>query len=816
MVGVLLKYVNLGIGWRPRLFVLREGVFSYYKVFGAGATVNAARLLEYLRGVGEVYLVGVEVSMVERRDVRRGGAGGVRGRGVGGGAAIGSGPPLPPPPPYAAMPTPSAEIHLQVSGVRESESDARKFYVHTGSTSMTLRAETADDRWIWLAALRSAKTAWARASSTPRGGEDASGRAETAAFEGALTSVSARVRAQGGSASLEAGVREAFIAEHERQESLREGDARRAEVLLARVYELENERRQLETALVVEGRSRGSGGMGGDGGGDGSGAPNLTRRSSALSFSDGAASEDEREGTGLGDGAALGAGPDAEDTEEEEFFDAAEVTSDGEGGTPRVEGGGASGTASGAPGTLRGHSRRSSMTMEPAPGLCTPTHSVSREAGVVLEVDGSGPAVSAPAPVEPRPPTPASTDDDDAGWALALKQGKTEKTPVRRTRLPAPEQAEKSVSLWSLIKGMVGKDLSRVCLPVYFNEPLSALQTIAEGMEYSSLLDEAAGFPAQSSERLLRVAAFAVSQYSATYGRTCKPFNPLLGETYELVAPERGRGFRFLAEKVVHHPTVIAAHAVGAEGWIYSGDAEVQSRFWGRSIELRPVGILRVEFADGDAYAWSKVTTSLNNLVLGKVYVDHGGIMRVRCVGSGLTARLRFKETGLFFDKDPRSVRGQLEAGDTRYERPIISGHWDEGLDAEMPDKTTIPLWRAAPPPPDPTRYCLSAFAITLNESTPDAAASAPTDCRRRPDQHALELGRYDHADAEKQRLEVKQRAARKAADRGEPIRPRWFLDTTPVTGKPDEDRPKYQYRGGYWAARRTGDFSGCRDIFGQ
>lgn len=46
----------------------------------------------------------------------------------------------------------------------------------------------------------------------------------------------------------------------------------------------------------------------------------------------------------------------------------------------------------------------------------------------------------------------------------------------RRTELPKPAQAEKSISLWSLIKEMVGKDLTRVCLPVYFNEPLSALQ----------------------------------------------------------------------------------------------------------------------------------------------------------------------------------------------------------------------------------------------------------------------------------------------------------------------------------------------------
>jgi hypothetical protein len=30
--GVLLKYVNLGKGWRHRLFVLRGGVLRYYKV----------------------------------------------------------------------------------------------------------------------------------------------------------------------------------------------------------------------------------------------------------------------------------------------------------------------------------------------------------------------------------------------------------------------------------------------------------------------------------------------------------------------------------------------------------------------------------------------------------------------------------------------------------------------------------------------------------------------------------------------------------------------------------------------------------------
>lgn len=48
--------------------------------------------------------------------------------------------------------------------------------------------------------------------------------------------------------------------------------------------------------------------------------------------------------------------------------------------------------------------------------------------------------------------------------------------------------------------------------------------------------------------RVLHVAAFAVSGYASTSGRSCKPFNPLLGETYEADYPDKG--VRFISEKV--------------------------------------------------------------------------------------------------------------------------------------------------------------------------------------------------------------------------------------------------------------------------
>lgn len=84
-----------------------------------------------------------------------------------------------------------------------------------------------------------------------------------------------------------------------------------------------------------------------------------------------------------------------------------------------------------------------------------------------------------------RQGVPGRGAQEDPGWLD--KEGPA---PPRRTSLPKPAQAEKSVSLWSIIKECVGKDLSRVCLPVFFNEPFSALQRIAEELEYSSLLDK--------------------------------------------------------------------------------------------------------------------------------------------------------------------------------------------------------------------------------------------------------------------------------------------------------------------------------------
>lgn len=74
------------------------------------------------------------------------------------------------------------------------------------------------------------------------------------------------------------------------------------------------------------------------------------------------------------------------------------------------------------------------------------------------------------------------------------------------------------------------------------------LQRLTEDLEYHELLDRAAKCES-SLEQLCYVAAFTVSSYSTTVFRTSKPFNPLLGETFELDRLEEN-GYRSLCEQV--------------------------------------------------------------------------------------------------------------------------------------------------------------------------------------------------------------------------------------------------------------------------
>ncbi|KAG1121939.1 hypothetical protein G6F42_011945 [Rhizopus arrhizus] len=88
----------------------------------------------------------------------------------------------------------------------------------------------------------------------------------------------------------------------------------------------------------------------------------------------------------------------------------------------------------------------------------------------------------------------------------------------RRQILPSPAKND-GVSALSIFRKNIGKDLSQIAMPVSMNEPLSMLEKACEDLEYSALLEKAAQCK-NSMDRIMYVAAFAVSSYSSSQWRS--------------------------------------------------------------------------------------------------------------------------------------------------------------------------------------------------------------------------------------------------------------------------------------------------------
>ena len=372
---------------------------------------------------------------------------------------------------------------------------------------------------------------------------------------------------------------------------------------------------------------------------------------------------------------------------------------------------------------------------------------------------------------------------------------------------------------------MIGKDMTKMTLPVTFNEPTSLLQRVAEDMEYTDLLDTAAE-RFDSTERMVYVAAFAASEYASTIGRVAKPFNPLLGETYEYARPDKG--YRFFIEQVSHHPPVGAAWAESSR-WTYYGESAVKSKFYGKSFDINPLGtwFLRLRHAGGEEelYTWKKVTTSVIGIITGSPAVDNYGVMEIKNWSTGEVGTLEFKPRG-WKASSAYQVVGRVTDSDGKT-RWSLGGRWndkiyarltpgweDDALSpnhpghtelARLQDSTTMNSTRAflvwqANKRPAGIPFNLTPFGVSLNDAEePLASAVALTDTRLRPDQRAMEDGAYDFAAEEKNRLEEKQRARRRWREtRGEEFVPRWFAKAKcPTTGE-----EYWRASGEYWRTR--------------
>ena len=174
--------------------------------------------------------------------------------------------------------------------------------------------------------------------------------------------------------------------------------------------------------------------------------------------------------------------------------------------------------------------------------------------------------------------------EHDKSIASTLSGTISETIELQKPRIKLPHVKEtNNVNIWNIIKPLIGKDLTKVAMPVILNEPLGALQKCCEDLEYYELLDQAKNTESEV-DRINLVALFAISAYySSQFRASTKPFNPLLGETFEY----QNESFKFISEQVSHHPPLSAAYAISHDGgWKFEQVIRYKTKFWGRSMLL--------------------------------------------------------------------------------------------------------------------------------------------------------------------------------------------------------------------------------------
>ncbi|XP_056011309.1 oxysterol-binding protein-related protein 6-like isoform X4 [Ostrea edulis] len=368
----------------------------------------------------------------------------------------------------------------------------------------------------------------------------------------------------------------------------------------------------------------------------------------------------------------------------------------------------------------------------------------------------------------------------------------------RRSKLPVPKPDSGDISLWNILYKNIGKDLTKISMPVTLNEPLSMLQRLCEEMEYSELLDRASENQ-DPYQRMICIAAFAVSGYASSgYRAGHKPFNPILGETYELLRDDKG--WKFVAEQVSHHPPVSACHCESKNFTLWQ-DTRIKTKFWGKSMEFQPVGHVNVYLPKyKEHYMWNKVTTCVHNLLGGQRWVDQYGEMQIR--NGGITCKLTFKKASQFSSRR-HEVYGQILNPEGKVVHNLF-GKWNEALYyGHAPSSRCV--WRPGAMPDDyELYYGFTRFAIELNELNKDEARILPiTDTRFRPDQRLLEEGDIKGSEEEKKRVEQLQRDNRKLREEQKIAHnPRWFSKVDDSKG-----HDCYEFNCKYWEMKREPGF---------
>ena len=368
-------------------------------------------------------------------------------------------------------------------------------------------------------------------------------------------------------------------------------------------------------------------------------------------------------------------------------------------------------------------------------------------------------------------------------------------------RYSIPISYNTKMNIWQIIRQNIGKILTKITVPITFNEPLTFLQRSVERLQYINLLKKANNSSNQYERISLIFLAF-IFIYGNIPNRVRKPFNPLLGETFEFISNK----FRFISEQVSHHPPI---HC----GFCDSDDFTVNYCFYPNpslGINLVKVSMLetdniRLKKTGEEFLVYSpeiKVTGILQGnympIVMGEYKVVNkmtGDVAKFKFDKSDLKNKDYFRVKGVVLNKDKQVLydiegfyNGEIKVVSRNYEKNVLVR---ERINENLKNFDKM--------------YYLSKFGINLNNLYEELVYSLPpTDSRFRPDLRAYENGDLKLGSEEKIRLENNQRKRKNQV-----FKPQWFFFER--NGK----KIKFEFKGNYWKCRESGKWpSDMVDIF--
>ena len=359
--------------------------------------------------------------------------------------------------------------------------------------------------------------------------------------------------------------------------------------------------------------------------------------------------------------------------------------------------------------------------------------------------------------------------------------------------------------------------LKNTSLPILYNEPISMLQKQCEKFYYSNLLKEASNEKINKELKICYLIGFICGELSLNINRYLKPFNPILGETFEFFDNERQ--FRYFSEQVSHNP-VITAYMCESKDFVYFGDTRMKSSFkvFKGALEILFTNKTHILFKNTqDKFVFNKPKVYLSGIINGIPKYDYEGEIVVEYVNNNkIKGVVNFYE-GKNKKNNEVSVDGIIYNDSKIIYR--IKGNWNERIYyfCEGKENEEIDIWKINK---DELylnntfkNYNLPSYSLNLNFINDDLKNILPkSDSRLRPDQREYELGNIDEAIKLRQIIEDNQRSRHKQFEEKKIVYEPFYFNNIFNDNSNDF---VYVYKGGYFEDRSENKYRNEKeDIF--